>query len=322
MKKIILILGPTAVGKTELAISLAKSIQSEIISADSMQIYKYMDIGTAKPSINERLQVPHHMIDIVEPYEKYSVGNYLDCVKPIIEKLHKSNKIPIITGGTGLYMKAMTRGLFTGPQADYDLRKKLLDDEKNNPGTLYEYLIRIDPNSANKIKSNDFRRILRAIEVFMKTSKPISEIQDEFTKPLPYKFIKIGITTQREFLYNRINQRVDAMIEKGLIEEVKRAMEIILDNKPKNTIQNDYDYLMSLTSMQAIGYKEIIMSEFGLIEKQKVIDLIKQKTRNYAKRQFTWFNAEKDIIWIDNQSENLHDKAIEILKFHNCILCD
>lgn len=313
MKKIIFIIGPTAVGKTALSISLAKAIDSEVISADSMQIYKHMDIGTAKPSIQERLKIPHHMIDIVEPYEKFSVGEYLEGIKPIIEKLHCINKIPIITGGTGLYMKAMTRGLFEGPQADDELRQRLLNDERNSPGTLYEFLQKVDPICAQKTKPNDLRRILRAIEVYMKTSTPMSYIQNKFTKPLPYTFIKIGITCQREFLYNRINQRVDKMVEQGLIEEVKRVIQIILSNKPRDDNLSDYDYLMTLTSMQAIGYKEILMSEFGLFDIQTAISLVKQKTRNYAKRQFTWFKAEKDIIWIDNDGGNITDKVLDVI---------
>ncbi|HIJ59864.1 MAG TPA: tRNA (adenosine(37)-N6)-dimethylallyltransferase MiaA [Nitrospirae bacterium] len=311
MKKVILILGPTAVGKTALSIKLAQKLNTEIISADSMQIYKHMDIGTAKPSKEELSIVKHHMIDIIEPYEYFSVGDYIEQVIPIINRLHYQDKIPILTGGTGLYMKAMTRGLFKGPEADKKLREKLLKGEESQQGILYNYLQSIDPISAQKIQPNDKRRILRAIEVYIKTKTTISDIQTNLTIPLPYEFIKIGLTAPRQRLYERINQRVDDMIKNNLFEEVRKVVKIILERKPHHSSSIDeMQYLLTFTSMQAIGYKEIIMMEYGLNDKESTISLIKQRTRNYAKRQFTWFRAERDIIWFDSFKEGSIDEII------------
>ncbi len=297
--KVIFIVGPTAVGKTTVAIQLAKRLQTEVISADSMQIYRHMDIGTAKPSLEERALVRHHMIDIVEPWEYFSVGQYLEMVSGIISDLHARGLNPIITGGTGLYMKAMTRGLFPSPAADLAFRSELLQREKDSPGCLFQSLMEIDPISASRISPNDHRRLIRALEVFYRTNKPISYLQSEETVSLDYDYIKIGLTRPRHELYDIINKRVDAMIEKGLIEEVKRVVEIILKHNPPPHNKTKLEHLLSFTSMQAIGYKEIARCIYGEIDIDTAINLIKQRTRNYAKRQFTWFRAEKDIKWFD-----------------------
>lgn len=283
MNKVIIILGPTGVGKTPGAILLAKELNTEIISADSMQIYRYMDIGTAKPTPEEQKLVKHHMIDIINPWESFSTGKYISMVKEIIKELHSKGKIPVITGGTGLYIKAMTRGLFTGPQADWELRERLISIEKEKKGTLYNYLKELDPETSNKISPNDLRRIIRAIEVCIKTKKSISELQKELTNPLPYEFIKIGLLRDRKELYKLIEQRVDKMIEKGLVEEVKEILKMNPDKTP----------------LQAIGYKEIIRYLNNELSLDDAIKLIKRNTKRYAKRQFTWFKKEPDINWID-----------------------
>ncbi|MBI4685666.1 MAG: tRNA (adenosine(37)-N6)-dimethylallyltransferase MiaA [Nitrospirae bacterium] len=283
MNKVIILLGPTGVGKTEASILLAKALGTEIISADSMQIYRGMDIGTAKPLKQQREEVKHHMIDIIEPSDSYSVGSYIKDVTPIIENLLKQDKIPLVVGGTGLYIKAMTRGIFSGPSADRKLREELLSLEDREEGFLYNYLNELDPIAAGRIMPADTRRIIRAIEVCLKTRQGISELQQEATKPLPYGFIKIGLKRDRKELYRIIEARVDAMIEQGLIEEVKK----ILNKNPDRT------------PMQAIGYKEIAMHIRRDISLDETVSLIKKSTRRYAKRQFTWFNREEDIRWID-----------------------
>ncbi|MDP3260608.1 MAG: tRNA (adenosine(37)-N6)-dimethylallyltransferase MiaA [Thermodesulfovibrionales bacterium] len=283
MDKVIILLGPTGVGKTEVSILLAKALDTEIISADSMQIYRGMDIGTAKPSEEQRMNIKHHMIDSVSPVEPFSVGRYIEDVKPIIENLHKENKIPIIAGGTGLYIKAMTRGIFSGPSADWKLREELALLEEGQDGALYSYLQELDPEAAAKIMPADTRRIIRAIEVCLKTKQGMSELQQKLTRPLPYEFIKIGLTRDRKELYKMIEERVDKMIDAGLVEEVKK----ILGMKPDKT------------PMQAIGYKEIAMYLNGEIPLEEAVRLIKRNTKRYAKRQFTWFNKEEDIHWID-----------------------
>jgi len=283
MSKVIILLGPTGVGKTEVSILLAKVLDTEIISADSMQIYKGMDIGTAKPTKEQREKVRHHMIDIVEPSESYSVGRYIEDVKPIIKNLHDRGKIPIIVGGTGLYIKAMTRGIFSGPSADWKLREELLSFEEEQKGVLYDYLRQFDPEAAQKIMPSDTRRIIRAIEVCTKTKQGISELQKKLTQPLPYEFIRIGLTRERKELYRMIEERVDEMINAGLVEEVKKMLTMNPDRTP----------------MQAIGYKEIAMYLDGNIPLEETVMLIKRSTKRYAKRQFTWFKKEEDVYWID-----------------------
>jgi tRNA dimethylallyltransferase len=243
MNKVIIILGPTGVGKTGVSILLAKELKTEIISADSMQIYRHMDIGTAKPSIEEKTTVKHHMIDIVDPWESYSTGKYIAEVVPIIDKLHRKGKIPIVVGGTGLYIKAMTRGIFSGPPADWNLREELLSMDKEERGSLYNYLKEFDPDAAEKITPNDTRRVIRALEVCLKSNACISELQKKLTQPLPYDFIKIGLTRDRKELYRIIEERVAIMIKSGLIEEVENILAIRPDRTP----------------LQAIGYKEIAM---------------------------------------------------------------
>lgn len=283
MKEIIILLGPTGVGKTTVSIALAKSLKTEIIGADSMQIYRYMDTGTAKPTLEERSLVKHHMIDIVDPWKAFSTGKYIQAVVPIIEELHGKGKIPLVVGGTGLYIKAMTRGIFSGPSADWSLREELLFMEREENGILHNLLKDLDPEAALRITPNDTRRIIRAVEVFIKSSSSISEMQKKLTMPLPYEFVKIGLKKDRKELYRIIEKRVDEMIKKDLIEEVKHLLEMNPDRTP----------------MQAIGYKEILLHLRGDISPEEAAKLIKRGTKRYAKRQVTWFKKEEGINWID-----------------------
>ncbi|MCX7793516.1 MAG: tRNA (adenosine(37)-N6)-dimethylallyltransferase MiaA [Thermodesulfovibrionales bacterium] len=282
-KEVIILLGPTSVGKTEVSVILAERLNTEIISADSMQVYRGMDIGTAKPSLALRSKIKHHMIDICEPSEEFSTGRYIEEVKKIIDRLHDVGKIPIVVGGTGLYIRAMTRGLFSGVSADWGLREELNRMEDEQPGYLYEYLRNLDPEAASRIMASDRRRLIRAIEVCLLMKGKISEFQREHTKPLPYNFIKIGLMRDRKELYRLIEERIDRMIEAGLVGEVKW----LLEQTP------------SRTTLQAIGYKELIGYLKGEISLQEAIRLIKKRTKLYAKRQFTWFKKEPDITWID-----------------------
>ncbi len=283
MKKIIVLLGPTGVGKTGASLLLARELGTEIISADSMQIYRHMDIGTAKPSQAERAAIRHHMMDIVEPSEGYSSGRYISEVEPILEGLFLKGKIPVIVGGTGLYIRAMTRGIFSGPSSDQKLREGLLAEEEAHPGSLYARLLELDPEAAGRTERNNIRRIVRALEVCMKSGSPLSLLQNEFTRPLPYEFIKIGITRQRKELYQMIEGRVDKMLQAGLVDEVGAIVQMNPDRTP----------------MQAIGYKEIARYLNHEIDLQEAERLIKRNSRRYAKRQFTWFGQEEGITWID-----------------------
>ena len=287
MKSVIILLGPTGVGKTGAALLLAKALYTEIISADSMQIYRHMDIGTAKPSKEELASVRHHMIDIVEPTESYSAGRYIDDIIPVIEDLHRRGRVPIITGGTGLYIKAITRGIFSGPSADLSLRDELLLEEEADAGTLYARLSGLDPEAARKIEKNDTRRVVRALEVCLTGTGTMSGMQETLTRPLPYEFIKVGLTRQRRELYTIIDRRVDNMIASGLVAEVQKILAMQPDRTP----------------MQAIGYKEIAAYLSGEISLDEAVRLVKRNSRRYAKRQFTWFRKEGEIIWVDLTAE-------------------
>jgi tRNA dimethylallyltransferase len=305
MNKVLILLGPSGVGKTGASLLLAKELDTEIISADSMQIYRGMDTGTAKPTKNEMGTVKHHMIDIVYPSEPYSTGKYIETVNPIIEAILKKGKLPIIVGGTGLYIKALTRGIFSGPSADWTLREELFSIEEEEKGFLYAYLLKIDPDASDHINENDTRRIVRAIEVCLKSKNKISLLQEKHTKPLPYEFIKIGLVRDRKELYKIIEKRVDRMIQKGLIEEVAAILKMNPDRTP----------------LQAIGYKELAQYLHGEVPKEEAVRLVKRNTKRYAKRQFTWFRKEKSITWIDitgiSDSIDIFNKTKDVLrKFH------
>ncbi len=291
MNKVLILLGPTGVGKTGASILLAEKLDTEIISADSMQIYRNMDIGTAKPAKEELKAVRHHMIDIIPPTESYSVGQYIQTVIPVIDRLQGEGRIPVIVGGTGLYIKAVTRGIFSGPSADWTLRDELLSAEQAEKGYLFAYIQEIDPEASKKIDRNDIRRIVRAIEVCLKSREKISLLQKRFTRPILSEFIKIGLTRERRELYDIIEKRVDGMIQAGLQEETEN----ILKMNPEKT------------PLQAIGYKEIAMYLDGKITMEEAVTLVKRNSRRYAKRQFTWFRKEEAIKWID--VTGIHDST-------------
>lgn len=303
MNKVIIILGPTCVGKTGVSILIAKALGTEIISADSMQIYRYMDIGTAKPSMQELKEVKHHLINILSPGESFSAGLFREKAVKIIDDLHSKNKIPIIVGGTGLYIRSLTRGLFDGPGADWSLRERLMEEEKNKgKGYLYRYLERVDPTSAKRIEPNDIRRIIRAIEVSLKGKRNISEFQNLFTKPAGYDFLKIGLLRDRKELYRLIEERIDRMIEKGLVQETRELLRMRPDKIP----------------MQALGYKEIGLYLKGSVSIEEAVRLLKKRTKMYAKRQITWFKKEPDINWVDitgiMDADRILEKIYQLLK--------
>ena len=293
---LLILLGPTGVGKTDISIKLAQKISDiEIVSADSMQIYKYMDIGTAKPNKNILKAIKHHMIDIVDPSENFDVIQYSKLAADIILDVFKRGKIPILVGGSGLYISSIINPLFAGPAKNIEYREILEEEAKlHGKKYLYDKLSKIDPISASKIKPNDLRRIIRALEVFKSTGKTISYLQKKASaKKTKFKYHVIGLKRNRENLYQRINLRVDKMIKDGFIEEVKML--------------RDKGYKENLNSMQGLGYKQINMHLNGVYSMEEAIDLIKIETRHYAKRQMTWFkNKIKNIEWIDldESSEN------------------
>lgn len=302
MNRVLILLGPTGVGKTGASILIARRLGTEIISADSMQIYRTMDIGTAKPSAAEQAMAAHHMIDIVSPSEAFSAGQYLSAAGSIIRRLLDEGKLPLIVGGTGLYIKALTRGIFSGPSADWPLRERLAMHEAAEPGSLYAELLMRDPEAAAGIDRNDTRRIIRAIEVCVKGEDCISTLRKKLTHPLPHDFIKVGLTRDRRELYQAIDLRVDRMIEQGLLEEVRTLLAASPDKTP----------------LQAIGYKEFSSYIRGEISQQEAIRLIKRNSRRYAKRQYTWFKKEQGIRWADltgvTDPAEIAAKVLEILK--------
>jgi tRNA dimethylallyltransferase len=294
---LLILLGPTGVGKTDISTKLAQKMPDiEIISADSMQIYKYMDIGTAKPNKRILKAIKHHMIDIVEPSENFDVIQYSKLATKIILDVFKRGKIPILMGGSGLYISSIINPLFIGPAKDIEYRETLEEDAKmHGKEYLYDKLSKIDPVSASKIEPNDLRRIIRALEVYKSTGKTISYLQKKaLTEDPKFKYHIIGLKRDRENLYQRINLRVDKMFKDGFIEEVKML--------------RNMGYKEDLNSMQGLGYKQIIKHLDGVLPtKEEAIDLIKIETRHYAKRQMTWFNNKiENIQWIglDKNSEN------------------
>ncbi|MDA8088579.1 MAG: tRNA (adenosine(37)-N6)-dimethylallyltransferase MiaA [Nitrospiraceae bacterium] len=279
-KKTIILLGPTCSGKSDAAVLMALELGTEIISADSMQLYRLMDIGTAKPAKSELALVPHHLIDVIWPHEQWSAGNFLREAAQIMARLASAGKTPIVAGGTGLYIKTLTRGLAQAPEADENFRAALLNRQED----LYGLLKSLDPESARLLAPADKRRIIRAIEVLVKTKKTISELKT-LMEPLPYDFIKIGLTRDRKELYSLIDERTEKMLAGGLLAEVETVL-----SQPRPP---------SKTAMQAIGYKEMEGYLKGLYPYDEAVRLIKRNTRRYAKRQFTWFKREEDTLWVD-----------------------
>ena len=295
----IVIGGPTGVGKTSLSIKLAKILDAVIINCDSMQIYKHMDIGTAKITEKEKEGVEHYMFDIVEPIDRYNVGDYYRDVNSLLKKFEKDNRNVILVGGTGLYINSIVRGLSKLPEADLSIRNSL---EKLSTEELYEKLKELDEEAAKEIHPNNRVRVERAVEVCLLTGDKFSKLNKLNIKDNNYNFIQIALERDRKILYDRIDYRVELMIENGLVEEAKDIYEKY--NSEKNKIK-------------AIGYKELFDYFDGLISVDEAIEIIKKESRHYAKRQFTWFKGDADYKWFDlGQIEE--DKIIEnILKFFN-----
>jgi len=301
MEKVVVIAGPTASGKTELAINVAKETTGEIISADSMQIYKYMNIGTAKPTVYEMQGITHHMLDVVCPDESFSVALYKEKAEAIIEDIIKRNKLPIIAGGTGLYINSLIYNIkFSETVSDEAFREKMNRlAASEGPQTLHDMLKEVDPESAAKIHFNNVKKVIRALEVYEFTKKPISQHQKESrSEPPPYQYLIFILNMDRDELYRRIDARVDNMISQGLIEEVKSL---------KNMGYNE-----NLISMQGLGYKEIFWYLDNKISYEEAVNIIKRDTRHYAKRQITWFKSIKEAIWLPAGKENIEKNTKKI----------
>lgn len=281
MIKGLVIAGPTGVGKTDLSIKLAKLLNADIISADSAQIYKEMDIGTAKITAEEMQGVKHYMLDVVEPIKKYSVGDYQTAVDNILNEKERESKNIILTGGTGLYIGSITEGLSDLPAGDPVLREELL---KLDSEELYKKLMELDPQAAEDIHINNRRRVERAVEVCLLTGDKFSVLSKKNIKNNNYNFLKVALERDREYLYERINLRVDIMLEKGLKQEVRALYE---------------KYGENLRKINIIGYTELIEYFNGQVSYEEAVENIKRNSRRYAKRQFTWFKNDPTYVWFD-----------------------
>ncbi|GAB7388364.1 tRNA (adenosine(37)-N6)-dimethylallyltransferase MiaA [Bacillaceae bacterium] len=296
--RLLVIVGPTAVGKTALSLQIAQDFAGEIISGDSMQVYRGMDIGTAKATKEERALVPHHLIDIKDPDEDFSVAEFQSLVRPLIREINERGHLPILVGGTGLYIQSVTHG-YHFPEASQDeaFRREMhaLAEREGNEA-LHNRLLAIDPETAARLHPNDRKRIIRALEIYHVTGKRMSELQKKEREPR-YDLLMIGLTMERQKLYERINERVEQMIDQGLIDEVKSLLA--------------RGYGPHLTSMQALGYKELIPYLEGRITKEEAIETIKKRTRNFAKRQLSWFRRLREIQWFDLTETASRDKIRE-----------
>ena len=301
MKKrpLIILTGPTAVGKTAASIGLAKAVGGEIISADSMQVYRQMDIGSAKITKEEMQGVPHYLVDVLEPEEAFNVVRFQELAKEAIEEIFRSEHIPIVVGGTGFYIQALLYDIdFTENDSDLSLREELEKKAREEGAeSLHALLEKADPQAAAQIHPHNVKRVIRALEFNRKTGQKISEHNErERQKESPYNFAYFVLTDDRKALYERIDRRVDKMMEQGLLEEVRRLKDRGL---PRDSV-----------SMQGLGYKELFAYLEGEYPLEEAVRIIKRDTRHFAKRQLTWFRRERDVVWIDRQENEQDERKI------------
>ncbi|MFQ5583149.1 MAG: tRNA (adenosine(37)-N6)-dimethylallyltransferase MiaA [Calditrichia bacterium] len=303
---VLILLGPTAVGKTAIALAIAGKIDCEIVSADSRQVYRYMDIGTAKPRGEILKKIPHHFIDIIDPDQDYSAGQFANEARQVIRQILKKGKIALVVGGSGLYLRALLEGFFGGDIRDEKIRSRLNERlQREGAEKLFRELSEVDPPLAAVTHPNNVKRVLRGLEVYLASGIPLSQIQKKQKDPAPFAYKKFGLTMERKQLYERINHRVEEMFEQGLINEVRDLLK--------------KGYSEKLNSLNSVGYKEAIDYLKGHTDLRTCIERVKQNTRRYAKRQFTWFRAEKDIHWVSIEPANdyIDTAAREILDQFN-----
>ncbi|MGB0911592.1 MAG: tRNA (adenosine(37)-N6)-dimethylallyltransferase MiaA [Nitrospirales bacterium] len=286
LKPIIVILGPTAIGKTRVSIDVAKALDTDILTADSRQVYRGMDIGTDKPTLPERQGVSHQLIDLADPDQHFTTGDYRRHAITAIEKIHNNGQIPLIAGGTGLYIQALLHGLWPGPPANWDLRKAL-DTQAQEKGSAYvhQQLSRVDPVLAKRVHPNDYVKIQRGLEVYQALGMPLSQVHQRHNfQETPYHALVIGLNMKRELLYQRIESRVELEIEKGLIQETQQLL--------------DRGYHRTLSSMTSLGYRQMAGFLAGDYSYEEAVRLLKRDTRHFAKRQITWFRRETSTQWL------------------------
>ena len=299
--RFVIIAGPTGTGKSGLGLELAEELGGEIVSADSMQVYRYMDIGTAKPTLEERKKTKHHLIDVVAPDQSFHAGLYRALGRRTIDELHRDRRLVWVVGGTGLYIKALTQGLFTSPKIDPKIRDRLKQEaQERGDEFLYHRLEQVDPRTASRLHPHDRARILRALEVFEVTGVPISLFQEQHRfGEQPYVTLKVGLEMERKILYQRLDRRVDRMVEQGFLKEVEGLIEM--------------GYGAELKPMQSLGYKQMVRYLEKKLDWDEAIRQIKRDTRHYAKRQWTWFKADPEIHWYGPRAER--DKIVSEIRF-------
>lgn len=294
--KVLFIIGPTAVGKTELSLRIAERLAGEIVSADSRQVYRFLDIGTAKPSLQVRQRIPHYFIDIRHPDQYYSAGEYGREARERIDLLLTQGKTPIVVGGSGLYIRALVDGLFTPKISDPAIKGKWRGRlREQGVAAVFEILTQVDPVSAERLHPNDVQRVLRALEVWEVTGKPISDLHHGAEEPANFKPLFFALTRDRDILYRRIDARVDEMVHAGLVEEVERLVEM--------------GYGRELNALRTVGYQEVLDYFAEFIAYDDMVNAIKRNSRRYAKRQLTWFRRDERVQWLD--MEKLRERTIE-----------
>lgn len=291
------LVGPTAVGKTAISVAVARAVGGEIISGDSMQVYRGMAIGTAKITRAEMRGVPHHMIDIRDPDQDFSVAEFQKRVDELVEQIHARGRLPMLVGGTGLYVRSVILPYsFTEQETDQALRSALAQEEElHGPGHLHRRLTLVDPVAAKRLHPNDLRRISRALEVYELTGEPISVSQTAHEEEPRYDDLLVGLTMDREALYRRIDHRVDQMLKSGWLMETQQLLE---------------RYGPNVSAMQALGYRELVLHLRGLLTQTEAVALVKRNTRRFAKRQFTWFRREERMNWLDLSDEQSRSSAV------------
>jgi len=292
---LVVVLGPTASGKTALSVALGQRFHGEVVNCDSVAMYREFEIGTAKPSPSERARAPHHLLDFVDPTSYITAGEYARLARQTLAEIQSRANLPIVVGGTGLYLRALVDGLFPGPQRSEELRNRLRHRvEQNGPDYLHRILRRLDPDAAAKIHANDIPKLIRAIEVCLASRQKMTEMWKQGRDPLTgFRILRLGLSPNRETLYARINQRAEKMFESGLVEETKRLLE---------------KYGDAARPLSSLGYKQAVQLLQGQIDPKTALQNAQQAHRNYAKRQMTWFRREPDVIWLEGFGD---DPAIQ-----------
>jgi len=306
LPSVLCLVGPTAVGKSHVAVALAQRLNAEIINADSRQVFRGLDIATCKLSVEERAGIPHHLLDIVDPAERFSVGQYRRLAVEHIARIHAKGKLPLVVGGTGLYVKALVYGLWDGPQPDWTFRHHLMTRERECEGTLHQELARRDPSLAARIHPRDEVRVIRALEVLHVCQQPLSTLHEQHGfREMPFHTTMIGLTRERGALYRRIEDRVDRQMAQGLMEEVRGLLQ-----------QN---YPTDLPAMTGLGYRQLMGCLTGQESLTEGVRLLKRDTRRYAKRQMTWFRKDLNIIWKSIDAQTTADAvAADIIRDDEC----